>query len=208
MSFEGMSSYRSNTMPLIPSKLKTEHTATAVTQNSFIQNSKLIQMTVAEGKEKFIQSWGALGSNWGINRTMAQIHALLLVSVKPLSTDDIRKELKISLGNANMNIRALIDWGLAYKTMISGERKDYFIAEKDMGKVVKQIIIQRKKKELDPMIKVLDEISAVDSTEENAEEFLAVVKDIRTLSEKADKTLDKLVRKESEWLVNAFMKLM
>lgn len=165
-------------------------------------------MTVAEGKEKFIQSWGALGSNWGINRTMAQIHALLLISSEPLSTDDIRKALHISLGNANMNIRALIDWGLAYKTMISGERKDYFIAEKDMGKVVKQIIIQRKKKELDPMIKILDEISAVDSTEENAEEFLAVVKDIRTLSEKADRTLDKLVRKESEWLVNTFMKMM
>lgn len=165
-------------------------------------------MTVAEGKEKFIQSWGALGSNWGVNRTMAQIHALLLISAKPLSTDDIRKELQISLGNANMNIRALIDWGLVYKTMISGERKDYFIAEKDMGKVVKQIIIQRKKKELDPMIKVLDEIAAVDTTEEDAEEFLNVIKDIRTLSDKADRTLDKLVRKESDWLVNAFMKLM
>jgi DNA-binding transcriptional regulator GbsR (MarR family) len=165
-------------------------------------------MTVAEGKEKFIQSWGALGSNWGINRTMAQIHALLLISAKPLSTDDIRKDLKISLGNANMNIRALIDWGLVYKTMISGERKDYFIAEKDMGKVVKQIIIQRKKKELDPMIKVLDEIAAVETTDEEAQEFLTVVKDIRTLSEKADNTLDKLVRKESEWLVKTFMKMM
>ena len=66
-------------------------------------------MDLQEGKEKFIQSWGALGSSWGVNRTMAQIHALLLISPEPMSAEEIMEELKISRGNANMNIRALIE---------------------------------------------------------------------------------------------------
>ena len=85
-------------------------------------------MDLQEGKEKFIQSWGALGSSWGVNRTMAQIHALLLISPEPMSAEEIMEELKISRGNANMNIRALIDWGLVFKTLIKGERKEFFMA--------------------------------------------------------------------------------
>ena len=66
-------------------------------------------MTLDEGKDKFIQAFGALGSKWGINRTMAQVHALLLVSSESLSADEIMRELNISRGNTNMNVRALID---------------------------------------------------------------------------------------------------
>ena len=108
-------------------------------------------MTYPEGKEKFIQSWGTLGSNWGINRTMAQIHALLLLAPDVLNAEEIRDELKISMGNANMNLRALIDWGLVYKEHKTGERKEFFRAEKDMLEIVKKIIQQRKKKELEPL---------------------------------------------------------
>ena len=61
-------------------------------------------MNLREGKERFIQSWGTLGSDWGINRTMAQVHALLLIAEEPLCADEIMEELKISRGNANMNI--------------------------------------------------------------------------------------------------------
>ena len=69
-------------------------------------------MTIQEGRDKFIQSWGALGTSWGINRTMAQIHALLLISPEPLCAEEIMEALQISRGNANMNLRALMDWGL------------------------------------------------------------------------------------------------
>ncbi len=164
-------------------------------------------MTVQEGKEKFIQSWGTLGSSWGITRTMAQIHALLLVSPKALSAEDIMDELKISRGNANMNIRALIDWGLVHKELKPGERKEYFIAEKDMWEVVKCIIIQRKKKELEPMLRVLDEISSIEDNTEEAEEFKTVIKDIKLFSNKADSTLDKLVNADSNWFVSTFMNM-
>ena len=64
-----------------------------------------------EGKDKFLQAWGTLGTSWGINRTMAQIHALMMISPRALSADEVMEELQISRGNANMNIRALMDWG-------------------------------------------------------------------------------------------------
>ena len=69
-------------------------------------------MELPEAKERFIQAWGGFGSQWGINRSMAQVHALLLVSPDPLSTEDVMEQLNISRGNANMNLRALIDWNL------------------------------------------------------------------------------------------------
>lgn len=164
-------------------------------------------MTLDEGKDKFIQSWGALGSSWGINRTMAQIHALLLISPEALSADGIMEGLKISRGNANMNIRALIDWGLVYKELKTGERKEYFVAEKDMWQVVKQIIIQRKKKELEPMLRVLDEISSVQGEDKESEVFAEVIRDIKLFSSKADSTLDSLVNADSNWFVGTFMKM-
>lgn len=164
-------------------------------------------MDLQEGKEKFIQSWGALGSNWGINRTMAQIHALLMISPNALSADEIMKELQISRGNANMNIRALIDWGLVYKELKTGERKEYFVAEKDMWVVFKNIITQRKKRELEPMLKVLDEISSVEGQDSESEEFQNVIRDIKLFSNKADSTLDRLVKADSNWFVGTFMKM-
>ena len=104
-------------------------------------------MKLSEAKQQFISSWGAFGTQWGINRTMAQIHALLLVSINPLTQDDMMEELSISRGNVNMNIRDLIGWGLVDRVIISGERKEYFTAEKDIWKVATQIIKERKKRE-------------------------------------------------------------
>lgn len=164
-------------------------------------------MNLSEGKEKFIQSWGALGSSWGINRTMAQIHALLLISPQALCAEDIMEALKISRGNANMNIRALMDWGLVYKELRSGERREFFIAEKDMWDVVRKIIIQRKKKELEPMLKVLEELANVEGNGTEVETFTRVIQDIRLFSTKADATLDTLVKADSNWFVGTFLKM-
>ena len=146
-------------------------------------------MTLQEKKDKFVQSWGSIGSNWGINRTMAQIHALLLIADKPLSALEIKEELKISVGNANMNIRALIDWGLVHKELIPGQRKEFFVAEKDMWEVVKRIVIQRKKKELEPILRLLNEVGGVDSKDKEAEEFAKVIQDLELYSNKVDSCL-------------------
>jgi len=164
-------------------------------------------MELDEGKQKFIQSWGTLGSDWGINRTMAQIHALLLIAPESLSAMEVKEKLNISMGNTNMNIRALIDWGLVYKKLKPGERKEFFVAEKDMWEVVKKVVIQRKKRELEPMIKVLDEITAVQGNCEDSEEFCKVVKDIKLFSNKADSILDTLIKADSNWFMRSFINM-
>lgn len=164
-------------------------------------------MDFADGKNKFIQSWGALGSSWGISRTMAQIHALLLLSAKPLSADEIMAELQISRGNANMNIRALIDWQLVYKEHKAGERREFFVAEKDMAQVVKRIVIQRKKRELEPMLRILDELTGVEGDSPEAEEMRNVVKDLKLFSHKADSALDALVKVDSNWFFSTFLSM-
>ena len=164
-------------------------------------------MELESGKLKFIEEWGKLGTQWGINRTMAQIHALLLVCPEPICAEDIMEELGISRGNANMNIRALIDWGLLYKEHIKGERKEYFRAEKDMFMVFKQIILQRRKKELDPLLKMVNELSHVRSDCNHSEEFCNVLQDIRTFSVKADTALTTLLETESNWISNIFFKM-
>lgn len=164
-------------------------------------------MELEEGKKKFIQSWGTLGTDWGINRTMAQIHALLLITPKPLCLKQVQEELNISSGNANMNIRALIDWGLVHKNLIPGERKEFFVAEKDVWEIARRIIIQRKKKELAPMIKVLNDITNVEGKCEHSDEFCQVIKDLKVFSNKADATLDRLVKNDSKWFIGTFMKM-
>jgi len=164
-------------------------------------------MTFEEGKQKFIQSWGTLGSSWGINRTMAQIHALLLITPRSISAEEIRTELNISMGNTNMNLRALIDWGLVHKNLKAGERKEFYVAEKDMWVVVRKIIIQRKKRELEPMVKVLDDISQVQGVCNHSEEFCKIVSDIKLFSGKADSVLDTLSKSEASWFVGTFMKM-
>jgi DNA-binding transcriptional regulator GbsR (MarR family) len=161
-----------------------------------------------EGKDKFLQAWGTLGTSWGINRTMAQIHALMMISPRALSADEVMEELQISRGNANMNIRALMDWGLVYKELRAGDRREYFVAEKDMWKVVRQIILNRKKKELEPMLKILDEISSINENEsEEAKALAKAVNDIKLFSSKADATLDMLIKADSNWFVGTFMKM-
>ena len=160
-----------------------------------------------EGRDKFIQAWGALGSNWGISRTMAQIHALLLLSPEAISADEVMEQLQISRGNANMNLRALIDWGLVYKELKPGERREYFVAEKDMGQVVKQIIIQRKKRELEPMVRLLDELSEVEGDSEEAQTMRKVVNDLKLFSNKADRALDALVKADSNWFFSTFLSM-
>ncbi len=170
-------------------------------------NSQEMSMELQEGKEKFIQSWGSLASSWGINRTMAQLHALLLISPHPLCADQIIEELKISRGNANMNLRALVNWGLVHKELKPGERKEFFIAEKDMWEVFRRILIERKKKELEPMLKVLEDLSCVEAQCKESAEFCKMIKDLKLFSNKADATLNRLAKADSNWFLGTFLKM-
>ncbi|HEY4285667.1 MAG TPA: MarR family transcriptional regulator [Puia sp.] len=166
-------------------------------------------MQLAEAKAQFIANWGRFGSNWGINRTMAQIHALLLVSPDNLSADEVMEQLNISRGNANMNLRELMDWGLVQKVIVPGERKEFFNAEKDIWKVARQIVKERKKRELDLMIPVLKELSEVegDKRDKAVKTFTDTIQNIRRFSEQADKTLDTMIKADEHWFWSSLIKL-
>ena len=164
-------------------------------------------MNYHEGKHKFIQAWGTLGSSWGINKVMAQIHALLLISPKSLTTDDIMDELKISRGNANMNIRALMDWGIVEKELIVGERKDHYRAGKDIWELARQVSRERRKREIEPILKVLGEVQSVSGKSDEVKEFKTVTSDLKDFSGKIDGALDKFARSDKNWFFKMLLKL-
>jgi DNA-binding transcriptional regulator GbsR (MarR family) len=105
----------------------------------------------AYAMEKIVRFWGEMASNWGINRTMAQIYALLYLEGAPLHTDDIMQQLDISRGNANMNLRSLVDWNIVRKMRRAGSRKDFYVAEKDLWDATAQIIRERERREIRPV---------------------------------------------------------
>ncbi|MEM1117515.1 MAG: hypothetical protein AAGJ11_13475 [Bacteroidota bacterium] len=109
--------------------------------------------------DEFVLLWGEMASHWGINRTMAQIHALLYASDEPLDTDTIMARLQISRGNANMNLRALVDWNLVRKTHQLGSRKDFFVAETDVWTITTTIIEERQRREIKPVQRALDGVA-------------------------------------------------
>ena len=108
-------------------------------------------------KENFILHWGEMGQLWGINRTMAQIHALLFISPESLSANDIMEELQISRGNVSMALRELIAWGIVNRVHMKGERREFYTTEKDVWSMFRIIARERKRREVDPTITVLRE---------------------------------------------------
>lgn len=110
-----------------------------------------------EALEQFVLLWGEMASAWGINKTMAQIHALLYAEADPLDTDAIMEQLDISRGNANMNLRNLVQWQLAHKVHFKGQRKDFYTAEKDVWNIVSTIVRERQQREVAPIRQNLEE---------------------------------------------------
>ena len=166
-------------------------------------------MEFKEAKNKFVQSWGALGSQWGINKTMAQIHALLMISTEAVSMEDIMEELQISRGNASMNLRALMDWGIVYKEYKAGERKEFFIAEKDLDELAVKIAKERSKREIKPALKVLKEVSTIKPKQtEEEKHFVEQTGKLYDFVLKADNVLDKMTEYKDNWLAKLVVKIM
>lgn len=164
-------------------------------------------MKLDEAKAQFIQAWGTLGSSWGINRTMSQIHALLIVSDKPLSAEDIMEQLKVSRGNVNMNVRALMDWGLVHKHFVPGERKEFFTAGKDVNEIARQIAKERKRREVEPILDVIKKLEDVKGNDPETLAFKKVIHDLGDFTSKVNSTLDKFVRSDQNWFTKTVLKL-
>lgn len=111
-------------------------------------------------QERFVLHWGEMASAWGINRTQGQIHALLYISDRPLSMDEIMQRLKISRGNASMNLRGLEDWGVVQRVHFTGDRREYFRSLGDVWELFNTLVRERKRREFDPTTRSLREFLA------------------------------------------------
>ena len=116
------------------------------------------QLGLAEVQDRFVAAWGRMASTWGISRTMAEAHALLYITGRPLCTDDVMDRLQISRGNASMSLRGLVDWGIVSRMHKRGDRKEYFEAEQDVWAMFRAVVRERIKREVDPLLASLHEI--------------------------------------------------
>src|SRR5215211_1999238 len=113
------------------------------------------QQQLRTAQDLFIRRWGEMGQTWGINRTMAEIHALLYITAQPLCTDDVMERLNISRGNASMSLRALCDWGIIRRLHKRGERREYFESLGDVWEMFSLIAAERKRREMDPVLETI-----------------------------------------------------
>jgi DNA-binding transcriptional regulator GbsR (MarR family) len=147
-------------------------------------------------KDRFVRTWGEMASQWGINKTMARVHALLMASDTALSTDEIMSALGISRGNANMNLRALVDWGLVRRVAVGGERKEYFQSEKDVWNMCCRIARERKRREIEPVIGALEECLKEAGSGKDAAAFRKRLTELLDLVRTLDFVLGQVARQE------------
>ncbi len=119
--------------------------------------------------EKFILHWGEMGTRWGVNRSVAQIHALLLMSPQPLNAEEICQILSLARSNVSNSMKELSGWGLVKTVHVLGDRRDHFTTLKDAQETFNIIVEERKKREIDPTLAMLKELSAELDTDKNAD---------------------------------------
>ena len=139
--------------------VKNEIIQSAVTREVVSRNPVNQQLRIAQ--DLFIRRWGEMGQTWGINRTMAEIHALLYICGIPLCTDDVMERLNISRGNASMSLRALCDWGIIRRLHKRGERREYFESLSDVWEMFSIIAAERKRREMDPVLETIKQCQAM-----------------------------------------------
>jgi DNA-binding transcriptional regulator GbsR (MarR family) len=128
-------------------------TATAELAETVEDAPAMRQLRTAQ--DLFIRRWGEMGQTWGINRTMAEIHALLYIVGGPLCMDEVMERLHISRGNASMSLRALCDWGIVQRLHRRGERREYFQSLTDVWDMFRLIAAERKRREMDPVLETI-----------------------------------------------------
>jgi DNA-binding transcriptional regulator GbsR (MarR family) len=163
-----------------------------------------------QSRDEFVAQWGALGTQWGINRTMAQIHALLMTAPQPLSTDDVMAELTVSRGNAHTNLKELVAWGLVRIVVKKAERREYFEAEKDVWKIFTIVARERKRREIDPALAVLrkcaEDSEGIDTPEGKV--FHEQMRQLEEFVEFASKMSDKIASMKHGFAIQIAAKLL
>lgn len=116
--------------------------------------------TLSPVQQKFILHWGEMGTKWGINRTVAQIHALLFISPKPLHAEEITDTLQVARSNVSTSLKELQGWGIVKRVHVMGDSRDHFESMKDVWEMFRVVLDERKKREIDPTVAMLRECVA------------------------------------------------
>lgn len=159
-------------------------------------------------KEEFVAEWGALGPAWGMTRTVGRIHALLMISEDPVTTDEIMEALSVSRGGAHGALKDLTAMGIAKRGIRKGERKETFVGEKDPWKVFCAIMRERKRREVEPVLAILDRCldpsNELDGSE--ARSFTDQLRRLREFVGAGDRVMEKIGSSESgtvfKWMMS------
>jgi len=116
--------------------------------------------TITPVQQRFILHWGEMGTRWGINRTVAQIHALLFIAAEPVNAEDIASVLQVARSNVSTSLKELQGWGIVRLVHVMGDRRDHFESIKDVWELFRLVLDERKKREIDPTLAVLRECIA------------------------------------------------
>jgi DNA-binding transcriptional regulator GbsR (MarR family) len=142
--------------------------------------------SISPVQQKFILHWGEMGTRWGINRTVAQIHALLFISQKPLNAEDISQALGVARSNVSNSLKELQGWGIVKRVHVMGDSRDHFESMKDVWEMFRVVLDERKKREIDPTDRVLRECIAQAEKDQETDEYTK--QRLRELSEFFDTT--------------------
>jgi len=161
-------------------------------------------------RDEFIAQWGALGTQWGINRTMAQIHALLMTSSHAMCTDGVMEELSVSRGNAHSNLKELVAWGLLRMIVIKGDRRDFYEAEKDVWEIFRIVARERKRREIEPALALLNRCAeeTQDLKGDDAEAFNKQVRELKDFVGFASNISDRVASMKHGFAIQLAAKLL
>ena len=167
-------------------------------------------MKLNDAKMEFVQTWGALGSAWGIPRSMAQIHALLLTSPTGLSTEEVMETIQLSRGNVNINLRELVNWKLIAKQHRLGERKEFFQASHDIWNMARNIMQERKKREFEPVQALLNTLKneQIEGEEKDVLHFQKLIADLDDFVNQLDQLSEIMVKLNDNIFFKKMIRLM
>src|SRR6202046_5471324 len=140
-------------------------------------------MTLSNAAQEFVLHWGEMGNRWGVNRTVAQVHALLYLSPEPLTAEDIAETLSVARSNVSSSLRELQNWQLVQATHQMGDRRDFFSTSHDVWQLFLTVVDQRVKREIEPTIAALGRLAAEARTEKQAEVTVRIASMHRFLQE-------------------------
>jgi DNA-binding transcriptional regulator GbsR (MarR family) len=125
--------------------------------------------TLSPVQQKFILHWGEMGTRWGVNRTVAQIHALLFISPQPLNAEQIAQALSVARSNVSSSLKELQGWGIVKRVHVLGDSRDHFESMKDVWEMFRVVMDERKKREFDPTERLIRECIAEAEADERTD---------------------------------------